>query len=345
MKDEKADYSSMSVEDKVRHFENTIVESPLFKKIVKKINYCRRRAKYTTEPRGLLITGDTGYGKTTIGRYYVKDFPRIVGDDGTIIPVLLSSVPSPATIKGMASSLLQDMGDPKYESGTMVSITSRLCDLIKGCKVELIILDEFQDLIDKDTNKVLNSCADWIKHILNKTGVPIVLMGMPWAADILIHNDQLKRRYSTRVALKSFGWRTKAEQTEFINFLITLEKGLLFPTSSMLYSERNQMPYRLFCATRGVMSNLKNLISRAAEMAYERGMECITMDLLALAYDEELAHETIGNMNYFRIDAENLKIPADPVPEEPIRAGKGGKRGRPQGSGSPKRNISTVLHK
>src|ERR1700690_1719174 len=157
----------MTVEDKVEHFESTIVQSPLFTNVIKRTKECHRRAKYTTEPRGLFITGDTGYGKTTIGRFYEKDYPRISGDDGMIIPVLRSSVPSPATIKGMGSSLLKDMGDPLYDRGTTGNVTDRLCKQIKTCKVELIILDEFQDLIDKDTQKVLNSCADWLKHILN----------------------------------------------------------------------------------------------------------------------------------------------------------------------------------
>ena len=340
--EEEFDYSNMSVAEKVKHFESSVVESPLFTGIIDRIKECHRRAKYTTEPRGLLITGDTGYGKTTLGRFYEKDYPRVKGDDGMIIPVLFSSVPSPATIKNMGSALLKDLGDPLYDRGTTGNITSRLCNLIKECKVELIILDEFQDLIDKDTERVLKSCADWIKTLLNKTGVPIVLMGMPWAADILIDNAQLQRRFSTRMALRAYGWETEDEQTEFTNFLIILEQGLLFPSPSMLYS--GEKSFRLFCATRGVIANMKNLISKAAEKGYEKGFDCITMDLLALAYDEELAHGEAGNSNPFRIATENLQIPPEPIPEEPMRVRTGSRRGRHKGK-KKKENISTLLRK
>ena len=333
----------MSIEEKVKHFEDTVVQSPLFTEILKRIDECRLRAKYTTEPRGIIVTGDTGYGKTTIGRFYEKDYPRAVGDDGTIIPVLLSSVPSPATIKGMGSSLLRDMGDPLWDRGTTGNITGRLCNFIKKCKVELIILDEFQDLIDKDTEKVLRSCADWLKHILNDTGVPMVLMGMPWAADILNVNSQLERRFSTRMALKAFGWSTEEQQNEFTGFLIMLEKGLLFPAPSTLYS--GEMPFRLFCATRGVVSNIKNLISKAAERGFERGSGCITIDLLALAYDEELAHDGLGKINPFRVDAETLTIPPDPAPKEPTRGVGAGNRGRRKSNAKANGKISTHLHK
>jgi hypothetical protein len=243
----------------------------------------------------------------------------------------------------MGSSMLRDLGDPLWDRGTTGSITGRLCILIKECKVELIIMDEFQDLIDKDTERVFRSCADWIKHILNKTGVPMVLMGLPKSADILNGNDQLKRRFSTRLALTAFGWSTEVQQKEFTNFLILLEKSLLFPSPSKLYS--GYMPFRLFCATRGVIANMKNLISKAAEMGFERGSDCITLDLLALAYDEELANDGGGEINPFRVDAGTLKLPVDSVPAEPTRGVGAGRRGRPKGSNRPKVKISTVLHK
>ena len=333
MNKEKIDYSNMSTEEKIEHFETTVVESPFFTNIIKKITECHKRSKHMTEPRCLIITGDTGFGKTTIGSFYEKDYPRVVRDNGTIIPVLLSSVPSPATIKSMGSWLLRDMGDPMPDRGTTGSITKRLCDLIKECEVELIILDEFQDLIDKDTEKVLSNSADWLKHILNDTGVPMVLMGMPKSTDILSANSQLKRRFRTKIVLKAFKYGTKDGQEEFEKFLIMLEKGLLFPKPSKLYS--GEMPFRLFCATRGIIFNVKNLISKAAEMGYEMGSENITMDLLALAYEEELADDALGYANPFRAAYKNLSIPNVTEPSQSEKPG---------GSKS-KENVSSILHK
>jgi hypothetical protein len=334
----------MSKVEKVRLIENIVIQSPGFKNIITRINECHERSKYTSEPRCLFITGETGYGKTTIGKFYTKDYPRVVNDDGAIIPVLRSTISSPATIKSMGTWLLRDLGDPMPDRGTTTSITMRLCKLIKECRVELLILDEFQHLIDKDTEKVIKSSADWLKNILNDTGVPMVLMGMPWSVDILSANDQLQRRFSAKMELKAFGWSTEAEQKEFKTFLILLENGLPLPKPSNLYS--GQMPFRLFCATRGILSNIKNLISKTAEKAIEKGFENITMDLLALAYDEELALNVVGNTNPFRTDVESLKVPAAPIPAEPVRGCGGSRhRSRPKGTGKPKGNISTALHR
>ena len=341
MQHKKDGSEQMSLKDKVRRTENMVIESPQFRQIIGKIAECHERSKYTSEPRCLLIIGETGRGKTTIAKYYEKNFPRTVNHDGTIIPVLRSSVSAPATIKGMASRLLMDLGDPLPERGSIPSLTMRLCRLIKQCRVELIILDEFQHLVDEDRKKVLQSSADWLKHILNETGVPIILMGMPWSVNILRANNQLQRRFSSINELKDFGWSTAKEQQDFTNFLIVLETALPLPNPSNLFS--GQMALRLFCATRGIISNVMKLISKAAEKAFAKGFESITIDLLALAYNEELALASPGSINPFFADMEIL----DPFqPQAPVDSGYGvGGRGGRRKKGSAKINISTVLRK
>ncbi len=343
MQHKKIDHSKMSQQDKVRLTENIVIESPQFKRITDKMRECHERSKYTSEPRCLLVTGDTGYGKTTLAKHYAKDFPKATNGEGTVIRVLRSSIPSSASIKSMASWLLQDMGDPLPERGTTSSITMRLCRLIKACKVELIILDEFQHLIDRETEQVLITSADWLKSILNETGVPIVLMGMPWSVSILeaVGNDQLRRRFAPRMELKPFGWSNAAEQKEFIKFLMVLEKALPLKKESNLYS--GDMPLRLFCATQGVMANLKRLISRAVENALERESEKINIDLLALAYDVELGLGIPGSVNPFRTDPEDLDPFKRPLP--PDSGISAGRRGRRRKTGGAKQNISGILRK
>ncbi len=344
MQHKKIDYNKISKSDKVRFTENIVVESPQFKKIIQKMKECQERSKFTTEPENVLVTGDTGYGKTTLAKYYCKDFHRVTEDEGTIIRVLHSSIPSSATIKGMASWLLGDMGDPLPERGTTSGITRRLCKLIKECRVELIILDEFQHLIDSDTKLVLNSCADWLKSVLNETGVPIVLIGMPCSVNILEAegNEQLKRRFAPRMELKPFGWSTEEEQGEFIKFLMVLERALPLKEESKLYL--GDTPFRLFCASHGTIANIKRLISRAVEKAVERARERINIDLLALAYEDALALSAPGCVNPFRVDPENLDPFKRPKPAD-LGGPSVGRRGWRRRNGRAKQNISCILRK
>jgi len=56
---------------------------------------------------------------------------------------------------------------------------------MEACKVELLILDEFQHFQDRDSLKVLKTASDWLKLLMDENGVPIVLAGLPYSHTVL----------------------------------------------------------------------------------------------------------------------------------------------------------------
>lgn len=100
--------------------------------------------------------------------------------------------------------------------------------------MELFILDEFQHFIDRDSNSILNTAAGWLKSLIDNSGKPVVLLGMPYCNIILRASGQLERRFTMRVSLEPFGWNTEAEQDEFRMFLCCLDEKLPFLARSNL---------------------------------------------------------------------------------------------------------------
>lgn len=127
----------------------------------------------------------------------------------------------PATCKSLANALLTAIGDPAAEKGTLISQTNRLTKYFQACSVELLILDEFQHFQDRDSKKVLKTVSDWLKLLMDRTRVPIVLAGLPYSHTILdeIGNEQLQRRFATRIELEPFAYETSAERQNFRRFL------------------------------------------------------------------------------------------------------------------------------
>ena len=76
-------------------------------------------------------------------RSYLNRFEREETPYGSRIPVLHVQTPSPVTVKGMASAMLRDLGDPRFKSGTQWNMDGRLVNFIKECEVQFIILDDF----------------------------------------------------------------------------------------------------------------------------------------------------------------------------------------------------------
>ena len=314
------DLAKMSLEEKKRIVYQLHVKFPRLRQIANEIEICRMQVKLGGEAEGLLITGDRGAGKTTLCRRYEREFPRRVTEEGTIVPVLAASVPVPATPKSLATELLVVLGDPAAEKGTLVSRTLRLKRAIKLRQVELIILDEFQHFQDRDSSKVLKTVSDWLKLLLDKTSVPIVLVGMPYSSTILDArgNEQLQRRFATRLTLSPFGYQSTAEQKEFQRFLKEVDDALPLLKSSDLAS--NEMALRIYTATDGVIANIMKLIRHATMIALDMAKSSLSLDLLTIAYEQRLAGNHPERENPFLTAPDDLQLArALRAPPQPLQ--------------------------
>src|SRR3990172_2056393 len=124
-----------------------------------------------------------------------------------------------------------------------------------------------------------------MKNLVNNKGKRMVLMGMPGADKILDANDQLERRFSSRMTLEPFGWGTKTREDDFRRFLQVLDENLPFNTRSQLASWETAL--RIHYATGGVVGNVMAVVRTATAKAIREGQERITLDHLANAYEEK----------------------------------------------------------
>lgn len=295
MDNDTMDLDAMTIEDRLQKVEEVYVKYPHSEGVLKNIKHCHQYSMISAEPECLLITGETGAGKTTLYRRYEQDHPRIETTTRTVIPVLSATIPAPATPKSLVTILLASMSDQLAMSGTAVTQTLRLYGLIKACEVRLIVLDEFQHLVDRDSKKVLQSAADWLKNLITATKVPIVLIGLPSCHKVLDENSQLRRRFAMRKSLDPFAWEhpdpetQKQKRTDFRRFLKVLEGQLPLKDCSHLADPTTA--YRIHCATRGRVAGVVKLIRRGVALALLKGEEKLTTETLADAYSERLADE------------------------------------------------------
>lgn len=314
--DEKKEHLNMSVGERIKLVEDVFIKYPGFNDITDKIAECHSRSKVSAEPKCFFITGEAGCGKTTIALYYENLYPRQTTEEGAVIPILSSTLFAPATVKGLATGLLDSLGDPMADAGTITNQTLRLYHLIEKCGVQMIILDEFQHLIDRDSDTVLGVASDWLKNLLNRTRLPMVLIGLPYSIRILKTNPQLRRRFSVMKEIKAFGWETPEEQEAFFKFLKAVDDAL--PLKELSHINSLDTAFRLHCASRGLISNIMKVVRTAAIMAIERGVERLTPELMALSYDDEIASLYPGHPNPFLAEGKDLK-PLPPEEDEPLK--------------------------
>jgi Cdc6-like AAA superfamily ATPase len=297
----------MSHEERCRLAESIFVEHPRLKALIEKIAHAHCYSRIAAEPECVFIGGPPGAGKTTLIEHYKLQFPAVDRGDVIEVPVLCDRVPSKATDKNLATKLLMGLGDPAAERGSAFNQTTRLKRFVKACGVQLIILDEFQHFVDKDSWKVLKNVSDWLKNLIDEAGVPVILIGMPYAVEILDSpgNEQLQRRFAVRASLNPFGWDDVEERKEFRSFLKAVDDRL--PLNEPSHLSDPLLAFRFYCATNGRVGKVMKVIRRAVELALDQGLEQLTLEVIADAYDDRLMADHPDRGNPFRMENSWLK--------------------------------------
>lgn len=293
-------FDSLSFTEKRIMIEHLIVIHPQMQAVLDKIGYCREHAKYALESVGILVMGEKGTGKTTIKNIYLSKNVISQTETATIIPVLPIFIPVPATERGLTICLLDALNDPFPTSGSITVQTLRVYKLVEKCLVEVVIFDEFQHFAERDSFKLNRAVSDWTKNFMNKARKPLILFSTPKGAEILdgVENEQLRRRFPFRITLNPFGWKTKAQKSDFRKFLQMVDENLPLPKSSNLADP--QMAARIHYATGGLIFEIMRLIRAAGIYALERETGKITLDLLRESFGENLSTNSPHLENPFK---------------------------------------------
>jgi type II secretory pathway predicted ATPase ExeA len=319
----------------IRALDDVHVLYPHFVRLVDRIGYCHRLSKVARDLQCLLVEGSQGLGKTTLCRYYRQLHPPRRTSRGATVPVLVCGITAPASVKTVAGDLLDALGDPMCERGTSEARTRRLHGFLRDCGVEIILLDEFQHLIDSDSDRVLSGVADWLKCLMNVARIPVVLLGMPGCERILRANGQLDRRFAFRERMMPFAWSPDGGAREFAQFLRSLEKHL--PGDDVRPLTSADRPARVFAATAGVPAHVKRLITNALLVAQARGEDAITEADLGEAYATSLKTTCVLEFDPFAADAATVRAAVEGG------LGERGRRSRPQARARGPRSVARSL--
>lgn len=287
------------------------INYPRIKALSDDIARCQRRSAIADSPHCMALEGPSGAGKTTMIKRYMDAFPAEETPEGTRVPVLYVLTPSPITVKGMVSTILEYLGDPAAHKGTQAALDSRLVHLLNACEVDLVILDDFHNLIEVETSYIFSAVSHWLKALIKKSNIPFLVVGVQGKVEpILRSNTELSRLFARRETLYPFAWDVKDSSTikEFVKFIEHAERamGMALPTSL----PRMDMLYRVHYATEGTVSYIMALLLSAQEYALESGSYIMELPHIALAFDKDISKDMPGRSNPFPYSQGKL-TPAD----------------------------------
>jgi len=273
---------------------------PAYNEAIRRIATLHRKGQELKQGGGLLLTGHSGIGKSTVLNFYRERFPPFDEQDGVVIPVLYVLTPAAPSVKNLAESILQAMGDPYSAKGTSEDKTRRIYLLIKKCRVELLMIDEFQHFFDTSRHSESRSVTDWLKNLLSVAKIPVVLAGLPRSELVIRANTQLARRFSSRFCMQPFSF---AEENLRIVFRGVL-KGIhaVIPLKCLPLHDAN-VARRIFIATNGVMDYICKLLDQAIYLGRRSRDREITLVVLSMAFRDEIWRDCPEPLNPFSEDS------------------------------------------
>ncbi|OAB30297.1 hypothetical protein PMSD_21205 [Paenibacillus macquariensis subsp. defensor] len=270
---------------RVEHVKRIIIHHPKYGELLDELEMMLMLSEGSVNPEGLYLFGPTGVGKSTVTTEFTDRYPReyikTIDREYTYIPVLHVRVPPKATPRMLASKILERMGDPLHHKGTEIEMRSRIHHFVRELKVKMIILDEFQHLIDADTDHVLTTASNWVKTFTEEIRIAVVLCGMPESVKVFISNPQLDRRYFNKVELEPFAYGTVEEILMFRIFLQKIDGELPFPDLSNLADPR--MADKIYYISKGIPFYVMELMKYATLLAVMHGADKINESDMAKA--------------------------------------------------------------
>lgn len=258
----------------------------------------------------ICLVGEPGTGKTTLSHILKEQHPKEVFTEDnmevTKQPILFTSIQN-KSINGLAYAMLHELGDLANSiPNEKTKLTHALEVQLKTAQTELIILDEFHELFSQSNR---DNVTSWIKGLINKTGVPILAMGIPGVEALINHSNEISRRFKTE-SIDVLAYEYYGNNDEFSTYVEMLSDDYMqIINMKSFYRFKSRTDFlRLYLATSGYPSNIAELFKEAAKDAIREDKN--TVDINNFAQGFRAARRTsldIGEHNPFTITETTAK--------------------------------------
>ncbi len=237
---------------------------------------------HSATPVCLHIVGESRTGKSCVLKDFIQSYLPDRNPDGRQQSVVYAPAPAKATVSAILEQLLKALGDPYWARGAQSNKTQRLQMMLDAVGCKMIIIDEFQHLVDKGQRAQLALSVDWLKGLIEHKQWALVAAGLPESCSVIQTNVQLANRFDATLIMPLFDWHNKKMRLQF--------KGVLQEFSHQLHPfelpdmSSDEIGLRFFLATSGRVGLLAKLIDRAVSRAIAQNTPKIRIEDLSNAY-------------------------------------------------------------
>lgn len=273
------------------------------------------------EPESKLFISPSGGGKSTLLETFQKDHPIKELGSRLEMNVAIVEVPTKPSVKSFAERILYTLHDPLWDKGNTIAKGVRIREICERCAVRVLAFDDFHHLMDARSD-VPYDAAEFLKEMLVETQkakrkISVVAFGLKRSRNVLLANEQLRRRFDKPIEFGVLRLEVKEEREDYLSVLKSFREAV--PGYEIPKCDSEKFPLRIHYASYGLPGYTLKILRRAVKIARRRHKSELSMDIMSDAYSEVIFEEDAKVPNPFTSDFDYEKAPRrePPIEQEP----------------------------
>lgn len=278
----------MTPSDKQRAVRDLMVEHPQFTQTINALERFHFPVKGGLPARSTIaaVIGDSRTGKTFATKHYASRFSTSVGETGLIRPVVYVDMPPDGGggMRGILEAFANCLGLQVTLRMTNPMLASMVMRALVAQKVELVLLDEFDQVFRENDKRLLGAGRGLLRKIVDLNTLSVVCIGLPGAYDLINADSQLVGRGGLPFQqLRPYEGQGSKEWDTFRLVCDAFDQGMPFSIQAGL--GKTDFAARLHWATNGNIGHLKFYIEAAAAEAINDEAETLKLSHFESVYD------------------------------------------------------------
>lgn len=258
-----------------------IVPHPQIVRFIKQVIRRSHRCQITGRGECIALFAETGSGKSFLVRYFDALMPNVEHEHWSERPMVDIDVPAMPSSISMSEAYLERIGCAEPGTGKAGARERRCATLAKACRTQLSFVDNMHRVPERRVLGV-REVGDWLCHLTDRAPLLLAILGASPARQILIDNEQLRRRSITTYNIDYFNVSTLPNARRYARFLCQFD--LCLPLAELCGLGDKDTLVRMLCATYGIPALHIDLFKEVLQIANENGLEKVGHPELALAY-------------------------------------------------------------
>lgn len=236
---------------------------------------------HSNNASGLIVTGEAGLGKSTLVTFFAKLANAKLGNPHAVKNV---SIPTRPSVDTFYHEVLQRFNEPAPARPDLKKMRRATISLFKGLDTQMLIIDEFNHLIELRRDKGIDELIVELKYLINELGVAIVIVGSGDITAVKDISKQVSSRLKRIFTIPSLDLKDELLRDDFRFFITEFSaNNEIYFDSSVNWSD-DTMLLRMFAAAEGDFRSLVTILKDARYDSLKSKEGEVTYELLAESF-------------------------------------------------------------